>query len=51
MSCQACEVAQNGPQGSYYFRWKNANIELKGCMEHIQEVMDMLRNAQMKEGA
>lgn len=51
MSCKECGVAQDGPQGSYYFRWKNANIELRGCREHIQEVMDALRSVQeIKEG-
>jgi hypothetical protein len=49
MSCQACIDSQDGPQGSYYFRWKNANIELRGCREHITEVMDVLRDAHKRK--
>ena len=42
MSCEKCEIAQAEKQ-EYYFRWKNANILLSGCREHIKEVMEVLR--------
>jgi hypothetical protein len=42
MSCQACKNTQRMQDGSYFFRWKNANIELRGCETHIKEVMDVL---------
>ena len=42
MSCDRCE---NNPIRGVYFRWKNANIEIVGCTDHIKEVMDALRAA------
>lgn len=42
MSCKDCEEAQI-QEGSYHFRWKNANIELRGCPKHIKEIMEELR--------
>jgi hypothetical protein len=41
MSCQACEEFQQS-DGSSYFRWKDANIEICGCPEHLREVMSAL---------
>ena len=45
MSCRPCKDAQDGltETSSYYFRWGDAIIELRGCHMHIQEVMDWLR--------
>lgn len=47
MGCQACDAAQeqapNPGGGYYYFRWKNANIQLSGCREHVAEVIEVLR--------
>ncbi len=45
MSCKGCREAQE-KQGAYYFRWKRANIEMRGCAKHISEVMDVLIEAQ-----
>ena len=45
MSCQKCEEYQNGPLVSYY-RWKNANIKVVACPEHLQEVFDALNKIQ-----
>ena len=41
MSCMKCKKAQNEPK-SVYYRWKNANIEIKGCDKHLQEIFDAL---------
>ncbi len=49
MSCIKCEDHQESGDGSYFFRWSNANIELRGCLQHITEVMDVLRKAQSKK--
>jgi len=47
MSCRPCKDAQDGltETSSYYFRWGNAIIELRGCKMHIAEVMDCLRES------
>ena len=47
MSCRPCQDAQNGltETSSYYFRWRDATIELRGCQRHIEEVMDWLRKS------
>lgn len=39
MSCRECD--ENQLNGAFY-RWKNANIEIVGCEEHIKEVMNAL---------
>jgi hypothetical protein len=46
MSCEKCKIAQDVEKREYYFRWKNANILLSGCEEHIKEIMDILRKVQ-----
>jgi hypothetical protein len=43
MSCEDCEKFQEETDKSYYFRWKNANIELRGCEKHIKEIIDILK--------
>jgi len=45
MSCKECEEMQNGSLTSYY-RWKNANIEVRACKMHLKEVYDALNKAQ-----
>jgi hypothetical protein len=45
MSCQDCEDFQNLNQTSYY-RWKNANIEIRACKTHLLEIFDVLNDAQ-----
>lgn len=45
MSCEKCEEAQE-KGNAYYFRWKNANIAVLGCREHVKEIFDVLRKAQ-----
>lgn len=47
MSCQKCDEWQDSEKTSYY-RWKNANIEMRGCDEHLREVFDEL-NKRFKE--
>ena len=48
MACKKCEEYNEGQKGVVYFRWKNANIGLMGCPEHLKEVMEVLRKATMK---
>lgn len=45
MACLDCE--RNQMEGmAAYFRWKNANIMMSGCGEHIRQVFTVLRRAQ-----
>lgn len=48
MSCQDCEELQNSELTTYY-RWKNANIEIRGCKVHLLEIFDALNAAQKAE--
>lgn len=48
MSCQQCEDFQDGEQTSYY-RWKNANIEVRACQTHLKEVFAALNSVQIDE--
>lgn len=45
MSCIKCDEFQESEMTSYY-RWKNANIEMRGCKEHLREVMETLTKVQ-----
>ena len=45
MSCENCEKSQEGDT-SAFFRWKTANIEVRGCDEHLKEIFDVLREYQ-----
>lgn len=45
MSCRNCDEKQDEPMSAYY-RWKNANIEMRGCDKHLREVFDALSEAQ-----
>ncbi len=50
MSCKNCEEYQEGEEIRVaYYRWKNANIEMVGCPEHLREVFDALNNAQVQK--
>lgn len=42
MSCQDCENAQ-ATDLSAFFRWRNANIEVRGCERHVSEIFAVLR--------
>lgn len=50
MSCKDCEDVQNSNMTSYY-RWKNANIEVRGCRVHLKEVYDALNKVQNENAA
>lgn len=41
MSCQDCDDWQNSDKTTYY-RWKNANVEMRGCNKHLVEIFDAL---------
>jgi hypothetical protein len=45
MSCAKCENLQRSDMTSYY-RWKNADIEIRACREHLIEVFEALNAAQ-----
>lgn len=47
MSCENCDTKQDDPNsGIAYYRWKNANIAIDGCKEHLLEIFDALSMAQ-----
>ena len=48
MSCQACEDAQEsadrgGPHQVAYVRVGNGNVRITGCPEHIEQLIEQLR--------
>jgi hypothetical protein len=45
MSCSDCEARQESPVTSFY-RWKTANLEVRGCDAHLREVFEALSAAQ-----
>lgn len=50
MSCNNCETKQEDITiGSAYYRWKNANVEMNGCNEHLREIFDVLNAYQFPE--
>ena len=47
MSCNKCEDKQESyKSGIAYYRWKNANIAIDGCDEHLKEIFNALNEAQ-----
>ena len=42
MSCNKCEVEQALGMETY-IRWKNANVLMSGCKEHLKEIIEVLR--------
>lgn len=48
MSCKMCDEFQQSDMTSF-FRWKNANIEIRACAAHMTEVFEVLRDYQKKE--
>ena len=49
MSCENCDKFQDTKLTSYY-RWKNANIEIRGCEKHLKEIFDILNESQKSRG-
>ena len=48
MSCEACELAQKRAMEEghvSFYRWKNANVMMVGCDEHLKEIYDTLSKA------
>ena len=45
MSCQKCDQYQDEEKETYY-RWKNANIMMCGCPEHLREIFAVLSMCQ-----
>ena len=45
MSCQDCEDFQDSQKTSFY-RWKNANIEVRACEKHLKEIFEALNKVQ-----
>jgi hypothetical protein len=48
MSCSDCEARQESPVSSFY-RWKNADLEVRGCDAHLREVFEVLSAAQVPD--
>jgi hypothetical protein len=48
MSCPDCDEVQHS-QITSFFRWKNADVEIRACREHLKEIFEVLRNAQKQE--
>ena len=48
MSCEKCEEFQAREGVSAFYRWKTANIEIRGCDEHLREIFDVLTEYQRK---
>ena len=46
MSCKKCEEAQVIGL-AFYYRWKNANVEMRGCKKHIMEIFNALTKVQI----
>ncbi len=46
MSCEDCNLKNEGQAGIAYYRWKNANIAMMGCEQHLLEVFKALNKAQ-----
>ena len=50
MSCKACATIQEDvihdgiTSNIVYYRWKNANIAIVGCKEHVAEMIKFLNN-------
>jgi len=48
MSCEDCDKFQDANYTTYY-RWKNANIEMRGRHKHLKEIFDTLNEVQKNE--
>jgi hypothetical protein len=48
MSCQDCDEWQDSDKHAYY-RWKNANVEVRACNKHLIEIFDALNKVQKEE--
>ena len=48
MSCEKCKEVQDSDITSFY-RWKNANVEIRACDEHLKEIFSILTEAQKKK--
>lgn len=44
MSCKKCDEFQESNKTIFY-RWKNSNMEIRGCDEHVLEVFKVLDKA------
>lgn len=47
MACNDCEQKQDGDTSAFY-RWKAANIEMRGCDVHLREIFDVLNEIQSR---
>ena len=45
MSCIDCEKWQDSEKTTFY-RWKNANIEMRACDKHLREIFNALDKIQ-----
>lgn len=47
VKCQSCVKYQQGA-GTHRYRWRNATVEIKACMEHLQQIIYVLNKYQEK---
>jgi len=50
MSCKECDKEQrlHTDQSGFYYRWKNANLLICGCKEHVGEFINYVNNMREK---
>lgn len=48
MSCKECIKQQEEP-GIAWYRWKIANVAMKGCDKHLREIFDVLTKHQREQ--
>jgi len=51
MSCKKCEEVQERHTSGcgYYYRWKNANLLIVGCGEHVGEFMKYINKMRFED--
>jgi hypothetical protein len=50
VSCEACEQARLEPKFAHY-HWRDADIEVRGCREHLVELFRALNDLQFPDRA
>ncbi|KKN24670.1 hypothetical protein LCGC14_0892480 [marine sediment metagenome] len=48
MACKNCEKVQATLDNTAFYRWKNADVEIRACQKHLAEIFDVLSDAQLK---
>ena len=50
MSCEECSKEQeiHTDSSGFYYRWKNANLLIVGCREHVSEFINYINSMREK---